>query len=73
MTGTDASLQVTVNGAPRRVAAGSTIASLVAELGLPPLQVAVERNKALVRRAEHAAVRLQDGDRVEIVTFFGGG
>lgn len=66
-------LQLTVNGEPRTVPAGSTVADLVAALGLQPAQVAVERNQLLVRRAEHAAVALADGDRIEVVTFFGGG
>jgi thiamine biosynthesis protein ThiS len=35
--------------------------------------VAVERNKVIVRRAEHATTALADRDRLEVVTFFGGG
>ena len=66
-------LEVHVNGEPRAVPAGSTIADLVRLLGLTPAQVAVERNKDLVRRAEHAGTGLHDGDRLEVVTFFGGG
>lgn len=66
-------LELQVNGEPRRVPAGSTVADLVAALGLAPAQVAVERNKLLVRRAEHAATVLAAGDRIEVVTLFGGG
>jgi thiamine biosynthesis protein ThiS len=66
-------IAITVNGAPRSLAAGATVADLVKELGLQPAQVAVERNKQLVRRAEHASTALADGDRIEVVTFFGGG
>ncbi|MFY9342790.1 MAG: sulfur carrier protein ThiS [Planctomycetota bacterium] len=68
-----ATIRVFVNGEPRPVPAGSTVAWLVGELGLAPAQVAVERNKVIVRRAEHAATVLADGDRLEVVTFFGGG
>ena len=71
------SLQLTVNGEPRQLPAGSTVADLVAalgdELGWAAPQVAVERNKEVVRRAEHAATALADGDQLEVVTFFGGG
>jgi thiazole synthase len=70
MTGT---IAITVNGEPRTLPEGSTVAALVAALGLPPAQVAVERNRVLVRRADHAATVLHDGDRLEVVTFFGGG
>ena len=66
-------VQVIVNGEPRELPAGSTVRDLVVALALEPAQVAVERNKAIVRRAEHAATPLADGDRLEIVTFFGGG
>jgi thiamine biosynthesis protein ThiS len=73
MNGRDDVLQIEVNGEPRTVAAGTTIADLVSELGLRPEQVAVERNRKLVRRDDHAATPLADGDRLEVVTFFGGG
>jgi thiamine biosynthesis protein ThiS len=66
-------IEVTVNGEPRTLAAGSTVADLVRLLGLAPAQVAVERNKLIVRRVDHAATVLVGGDRLEVVTFFGGG
>lgn len=66
-------LTVSVNGEPRALPAGSTVADLVAALGLLPAQVAVERNQQIVRRAEHATTALAEGDRLEVVTFFGGG
>ncbi len=68
-----AMLRLTVNGEPRTITAPATIASLLAELGLVATKVAVERNLRLVRRAEHASTALVDGDRIEVVTFFGGG
>ena len=64
---------IVVNGKPRTVPDGTTVAGLLAELGLRPEQVAVERNRAIVPRAEHARTRLDEGDRLEIVTFVGGG
>ena len=66
-------MTITVNGAVREVPVGCTVADLVASLGLLPTQVAVERNLELVRRAEHAATVLAADDRLEVVTFFGGG
>jgi thiamine biosynthesis protein ThiS len=66
-------IEVTVNGEPRTLEAGSTVADLVRLLGLAPAQVAVERNKLIVRRVDHAATVLVGGDRLEVVTFFGGG
>jgi sulfur carrier protein len=66
-------IQVTVNGQPRDIAAGSTILDLLADLGIAPGQVAIERNRQLVRREQHGETVLQDGDQLEVVTFFGGG
>jgi thiazole synthase len=66
-------LSLTVNGEPRRIATGSTIAVLVAQLGLNPAKVAVERNGAIAPRASLGEVVLGDGDVLEIVHFVGGG
>lgn len=66
-------MQVTVNGEPKAVAAGATVADLVATLDVAPERVAVEVNEQLVRRSSYAQTRLNGGDRVEIVTLVGGG
>ena len=68
-----AQLQLTVNGDPRRIAPGATIADLVASLELDARKVAVERNGAIVARSALADVLLADGDTLEIVHFVGGG
>ena len=70
---TDNTLQVQINGEPRRVIAGSTIAALVAEIGLDPVRVAVERNLEIVPRSTLATVAVEDGDAFEIVHCVGGG
>ena len=72
MTQTD-TLSVRINGEQRRVAAGSTIAAMVAEIGLDPARVAVERNLEIVPRSTLATVAVADGDAFEIVHFVGGG
>ena len=46
---------------------------LVEALDLPESRVAVERNLAIVRKPDFAGTVLGDGDRIEIVTFVGGG
>jgi sulfur carrier protein len=66
-------IDIVVNGKPRQLAAGTTVAQLILELGLGDQRVAVERNRDVVPRAEHAATVLAAGDRVELVTFVGGG
>lgn len=66
-------VRIAVNGERRELDAGSTVASLLAALGLPPGKVAVERNEAIVPRSTYASVRLEAGDQLEIVHFIGGG
>lgn len=68
-----ASIEVIINGEPRTVLQGTTVAALVTELGLADRRVAVERNREVVPRAEHASTVLQAGDKLELVTFVGGG
>jgi thiazole synthase len=68
-----AELSLTVNGEPRRIAVGSSIADLVRSLELNPLKVAVERNGEIAPRSTLANVVLGDGDVLEVVHFVGGG
>jgi thiazole synthase len=68
-----AEISLIVNGEPRRIAAGATIAVLVASLELNPLKVAVERNAEIVPRSTLGDVVLAEGDVLEIVHFVGGG
>jgi sulfur carrier protein len=64
---------IVVNGEPRPLRAGQTVAELLRELGLDSRQVAVERNRDIVPRADHGQTVLADGDQLEVVTFVGGG
>ncbi|WP_419815471.1 sulfur carrier protein ThiS [Glacieibacterium sp.] len=66
-------LSITLNGEPRRVAPGTTIAALLGELDLDAAKVAVERNLEISPRSGFAGQELQDGDRLEVVHFVGGG
>ena len=69
----ETSLEIRVNGEPRRVSGGATIADMLSELGLDPRKVAVERNLEIVPRSILGDVRVEDGDAYEIVHFVGGG
>jgi sulfur carrier protein len=66
-------MRILLNGESAEVPEGLTIAALVAHLGLGPGPVAVERNREVVPRAEHAGTRLEEGDQIEVVHFVGGG
>jgi len=66
-------IDVVINGQQRLVNHGTTVATLIGELGLAGKPVAVERNREVVPRALHASTVLAEGDHIEVVTFVGGG
>jgi sulfur carrier protein len=66
-------VNIVVNGEPRSVASGTTLAQLLETLRLDPRSLAVELNLDVIPRGRHAQCVLQDGDRLEIVTLVGGG
>lgn len=66
-------MTIWVNGEPREVSEGMTLAALLASMEVGGPGVAVEVNAEVVRRARHAEFQLSPKDRVEIVTFVGGG
>jgi len=62
-----------INGEQRDFPDGLTVAALVAQLGMKPDRVAVELNLEIVSRAQWETTTLQNGDRLEVVHFVGGG
>lgn len=62
-----------VNGTEHRVWKGLTVQGLLEELELIPATVVVEHNLEILDRASYPRVVLQDGDRLELVHFVGGG
>jgi len=66
-------IEVVVNGAPRRVPQGLSLDALIVFLEIDPSRVAVERNLAIARKADWVTTRIEAGDRLEIVWFVGGG
>ena len=66
-------MRIEVNGQAREVAANVTVAALLLELGIAEGPVAVERNRMIVPRAAHEGTTLNEGDRLEVVQFVGGG
>ena len=66
-------MTLTINGEQKAMSGVSTVAALVAQLGLDARKVAVERNLEIVPRSAYGQTSLADGDRIEIVHFIGGG
>lgn len=66
-------MRIEINGEAREVQDGLTIRTLLDSLGLAERPVAVERNAGIVPRAEHGSTSIEDGDKLEVVQFVGGG
>ena len=66
-------IEIVVNGQPRRAPAGMNLLSLLTFLEIEPARVAVEMNKAIVRRAAWNETPVNSGSALEIVQFVGGG
>ena len=65
-------MEIQINGEPRTVEP-ITVMELIRSLDLDPTRLAVERNRDIVPKREYESVRLEDGDKLEIVQFVGGG
>jgi thiazole synthase len=66
-------VKIIVNGTEREVENGTTLAVLVEHLGLRTDRIATERNLQVIPKARYGDTALADGDKLEIVTFVGGG
>lgn len=66
-------IEVEINGVARLLPAGINLAQLLIQLELQERRLAIEYNLDVVPRSEYAALRLQHGDRLEIVHAIGGG
>ena len=73
MSDISAACCISLNGEARALSEPTTVAALLATLGLDRRKVAVECNEAIVPRSVYDTTRLQDGDKLEIVHFIGGG
>ena len=66
-------MRIWVNGRPREVAPGATVADVLAALDAPGSGVAVAVDGELVRRAAWESSRLAAQARVEVLTAVQGG
>ncbi len=66
-------MRVIINGENKELSRPMSVAELLGDLGLNAQKVALERNLEIVPRSDYATTRLEEGDRIEIVHFIGGG
>jgi thiamine biosynthesis protein ThiS len=67
------SIQIQVNGESRAWRAGATVGELLHELNITSERVAVELNLEILDRKDFDQRGIKDGDRLEILSFIGGG
>ena len=65
--------RLTVNGSPRDVRAGLTVADLLEELGIPEKTLIVELNRDVLAPGDYARTELAEADVLELIRFVGGG
>jgi len=66
-------IKVQVNGEQREATPGTTVRSLLDQLGLNPGRVAIEYNLQILSKTKWEETKLAPGDNLEIVQFVGGG
>jgi sulfur carrier protein len=66
-------IEVVVNGMARTIPAGFSLDRLLEWLAIDASRVAVELNGQIVREREWPAAPVNEGARIEVVWFVGGG
>jgi len=66
-------MEILLNGETKFLPRSFTVAELLDDLGIAPAKVAVERNLEIVPKSSFDNTRVNDGDKLEIVHFIGGG
>jgi thiazole synthase len=66
-------IEITLNGAKRRLADGLTVRAFLASFDFDVSMVALERNLEIVPRSRFDKTVIENGDQLEVVSFIGGG
>lgn len=64
---------ITLNGEPHTLDGPLSVTDLLTRLSIDPRRVAVEHNFVILRRPMFEVTLVNEGDRIEIVNFVGGG
>jgi len=66
-------VEITLNGETKRIDSEVTLDRLLDLFSLPRQRVAIELNKAVIRRNDWPEIPISDGDTIEVIHFVGGG
>ncbi|WP_417133673.1 sulfur carrier protein ThiS [Phascolarctobacterium succinatutens] len=62
-----------INGKEKVLACPTTLSELLTQLGYRTAFVAVELNGTIIKQADFGSTTITDADKLEIVSFVGGG
>lgn len=66
-------MTITLNGEKREILTEVNLKELLDKLSLPSERIAIELNKAVVRKKDWETIQIKDADKIEVVHFVGGG
>ncbi len=66
-------MNILCNGRQQELSDNTSLLDLLRELRLPPDTVVAEVNRRIIEPDQYGELQLQDGDRVELIRFVGGG
>lgn len=66
-------IQIEVNGKEVEIKENSTIQEFIQERQVTGTMFVIEKNLKIVQKEEYSTERIANGDKIEIVGFFGGG
>ena len=66
-------MEIILNGEKFTLETGSNIVNLIDKLDLNADKLAIERNLEIVPKSKFAMTIIEEGDKLEIVHFIGGG
>jgi thiamine biosynthesis protein ThiS len=67
------SVRVLINGEEKGLPGPISVSDLLDRFELPSQRVAIELNKIVIRKSNWTETLVNDGDRIEVVHFVGGG
>ncbi len=66
-------MRIRVNGVDQDLPEGANILQLLKQLDIAPERIAIEINLTVIDRTAYHEHIFQEGDKVEIISFIGGG
>ncbi len=67
------SIRISLNGETKTLDKSMSLEDMLRLFDLEARKIAVERNLEIVPRSTYGSVTIEDGDRLEVVRFVGGG